>query len=196
MEQPRIYPGEWDTQISLGFWDTDRLLISARQPDLLIVNKNRRGLAVPADHRIKLKESEKKDKYLDLATELKNLWNMKIMVILIIIGTLGTFTKRQVQVLEDLFISRGNSNYSIIKIYQNTEKCPGDLRRLAVTQIPLKRHRLALGWKLSKELATVVEGDQKATFSIATTPKCRGRPYSFPRVASLYPWYVPYIAEC
>ena len=27
--------------------------------------------AVPADHRIKLKESEKKDKYLELARELK-----------------------------------------------------------------------------------------------------------------------------
>ena len=27
--------------------------------------------AAPADHRIKLKESEKKDKYLDLAKELK-----------------------------------------------------------------------------------------------------------------------------
>ena len=32
--------------------------------------------AVPADHRINLKESEKKDKYLDLARELKKLWNM------------------------------------------------------------------------------------------------------------------------
>ena len=30
--------------------------------------------AVPADHRIKLKESEKKDKYFDLARELKKLW--------------------------------------------------------------------------------------------------------------------------
>ena len=28
--------------------------------------------AVPADHKINLKESEKKDKYLDLARELKN----------------------------------------------------------------------------------------------------------------------------
>ena len=27
---------------------------------------------VPADHRVKLKESEKKDTYLDLARELKN----------------------------------------------------------------------------------------------------------------------------
>ena len=28
-------------------------------------------LAVPADHRVKLEEKEKKDKYLDLARELK-----------------------------------------------------------------------------------------------------------------------------
>ena len=31
-----------------------------------------------ADHRIKLKECEKKDKYFDLARELKKLWNMKV----------------------------------------------------------------------------------------------------------------------
>ena len=37
------------------------------------------------------------------------------------------------------------------------------------------------------KLATVVEGDQKAPFSIATTPKCRGGRYSFPWIAPLYP---------
>ena len=36
--------------------------------------------AVPADHRINLKECEKKDKYLDLARELKTLWNMKVTI--------------------------------------------------------------------------------------------------------------------
>ena len=46
------------------------------------------------------------------------------------------------------------------------------------------------------KLATVVEDDQKAPFSIATTPKCRGGCYSFSRIAPLCPWYVPYIAEC
>ena len=53
-------------------------LISARRPDLIIINKKKKkriceivDFAVPADHRIKLKESEKKDKYLDLARELK-----------------------------------------------------------------------------------------------------------------------------
>ena len=61
----------WDFSIH-----TDRL-ISARRPDLIIINKKKRtckivDFAVPADHRIKLKECEKKDKYLDLARELKN----------------------------------------------------------------------------------------------------------------------------
>ena len=32
---------------------------------------------VPADHRLKLKESEKKDKYLDLARELQKQWHTK-----------------------------------------------------------------------------------------------------------------------
>ena len=37
--------------------------------------------AVPADHSIKLEESEKKDKSLDLARELEKLWNMKVTII-------------------------------------------------------------------------------------------------------------------
>ena len=35
------------------------------------------NFAVQADHRIKRKECEKKDKYLDFVRELKKLWNMK-----------------------------------------------------------------------------------------------------------------------
>ena len=46
------------------------------------------------------------------------------------------------------------------------------------------------------KLATVVKGNQKTPFSIATTPRCRGGHYSFPWVAPLYPSYVPYNAEC
>ena len=49
---------------------------------------------------------------------------------------------------------------------------------------------------ISVLLATVVEGVQKAPFSIATTPRCRGMRYSFPLIAPLYPRYVPYMAEC
>ena len=53
--------------------------------------------AVPADHRVKLKESEKKGKYLDLARELKKLWNMKVTVISTVIGTVGTITEGLLQ---------------------------------------------------------------------------------------------------
>ena len=35
-------------------------------------------------------------------------------------------------------------NYCINEIGQNTEKSPGDLRRLAVTQTPVKDHQLTL----------------------------------------------------
>ena len=45
------------------------------------------------------------------------------------------------------------------------------------------------------KLATVVKGDLKAPFSIATTPRFKGGRYSFPWITPLYPWYVPYIAE-
>ena len=58
--------------------------------------------AVPADHRIKLKECEKKDKYLDFARELKNLWNMRVTIVPIVIGAFGTVTKGLLKGLEDL----------------------------------------------------------------------------------------------
>ena len=80
----------WDFDIQ-----TDHL-IPTRRPDLIIINKIKRtckivDFAVPADHRIKLKECEMKDKYLDLARELKKLWNAKVTIIPI--GAFGTITK-------------------------------------------------------------------------------------------------------
>ena len=75
----------WDFNIQ-----TDQL-IPVRRPDLIIINKKKKRIckivdfAVPADHRINLKESEKKNKYLDLARELKKLRNMKITIVPIVI---------------------------------------------------------------------------------------------------------------
>ena len=51
---------------------------------------------------MKLKECEKKDKYLDFARELKKLWNMKVTIIPIVIGAFGTVTKGLLKGLEDL----------------------------------------------------------------------------------------------
>ena len=92
-------------------WDFDihtNHLISARRPDLkMVINKKKRtcknvDFAVPADHRIKLNESEKKDKFLDLARELKNLWKMQVAIIPIVIRAFGTVTKGLLKGLEDL----------------------------------------------------------------------------------------------
>ena len=107
-------------------------------------------LAVPANHRIKLKECEKNDKYLDLARELKktmkhegdnntncdwSFWYSNQRIIKVT-GGLGI-----------LRMSGDHPNYSIIENGQNTEKSPGDLRRLAVTQTPVQDHQLTLMWK-------------------------------------------------
>ena len=45
------------------------------------------------------------------------------------------------------------------------------------------------------KLATLVEGDLNALFSIATTPRCRGERYSIPWIAPLYSWSLPYNVE-
>ena len=81
-------------------WDFDihmDQLIPTRRPT---INKKKETrickiveFAVPADHRINLKESEKKDNYLDLARELKKLRKMKVTIVPIVIGALGTITK-------------------------------------------------------------------------------------------------------
>ena len=96
--------------------------------------------AVPADHSVKFKGNEKKDKYLDFVREIKKLWNMKVTVIPIVIGALGTWTG-----------GHGNKgtrgdhpDYSIFEIGTNIEKSPRDLRTLVVTQTPVEDHPLML----------------------------------------------------
>ena len=48
---------------------------------------------LPADHSIKLKEIENRDEFRKLAEEVKKQMNMKVVVISIVIGALGTDTK-------------------------------------------------------------------------------------------------------
>ena len=86
----------WDFDIQ-----TDRL-ISARRPDVIKKTFKIVDFAVSADHRIKLKESDKKDKYLDLVWDLKKLGNMKVTTIPVVIGAFGTVTKGLRKGLKDL----------------------------------------------------------------------------------------------
>ena len=96
-----------------GFWHTNRSP-NLGQKTRPYSNQQKRkkkttcktvDFAVPADHRIKLNESETKHKYLDLARELKKkLWNMKVIIIPIVIGAFDTVTKEMLQELEDLTV--------------------------------------------------------------------------------------------
>ena len=90
-------------------WDFDIQTdhqIPARRPDLIIINKKKRickivDFAVPADHRINLKKCAKEDKYLELAGELKKLWNMKVTIVPIVIGAFSTISKGLLKGQED-----------------------------------------------------------------------------------------------
>ena len=103
---------------------------------------------------IKLKEYKKKDKYLDLARELKKLWNMKMKIVPIVIGAFWHSDWRIIKGPGRFgsWRTRGDHpNDSIIEDGQNTEKSLGDLTRLSVTQTPVKNHQLSLMWKTLKK---------------------------------------------
>ena len=100
---------------------------------------------------VRIKENEKRVEYLDLAEDLKNMWIMRLIVTPTLIGVLdlvqslnvwkGDWKSRKSQ--DD----RDHPDNSIVKIGLNTEKSPGDLRRLAVTWTPFKDQQLALMWE-------------------------------------------------
>ena len=78
---------------------------------------------------------------------------MKMTLIPVVIGALGTILKGLANGLEDLVI-RGQ-----VEIIQTTalisysiEKNSGDLRRLAVTQTLKRNHQLTLVWKILKRV--------------------------------------------
>ena len=78
---------------------------------------------------------------------------MKVTIISIVIGAFGTLTKGLLEGLEDLEVGArvDHPNYKIIENGQNTEKNPGYLRRLAVTQTLVKDHQLKLIRKILME---------------------------------------------
>ena len=57
---------------------------------------------------------------------------------------------KETGIVKNQSTNRDNPSYSTIMIGQNTEKCLGDLRKLAVTQTPVKDHQLTLMWKTCK----------------------------------------------
>ena len=67
-----------------------------------------------ADNRVKIKEGEERDQYLDIAWELRKLLNMKATVIPFIIGALGVIPNSLIKGLEEMEI-RGPDQVIITK---------------------------------------------------------------------------------
>ena len=81
-------------------------------------------------------KASKKTKYLGLARELKILWKLKETVISIIVGALGTVRKSLEKRLKGLEIRGRTKTFKSTAIF--TQKNPGDIRRLSVTQTLVK----------------------------------------------------------
>ena len=93
-------------------WDftvqTDHI-IQARRPDMIVIDKETNkaqviDFAIPYDSRVDSKEMEKIEKYQDLVRELKRLWDMKVVVIPIVLGALGTTPKTLQKRMKDIGI--------------------------------------------------------------------------------------------
>ena len=67
-----------------------------------------------------------------------NIWN-----------SLQKFWKGKERV-ENRSTNRDNLHHRIVEIDQNTEKSPGDLKRLGITQTVVKNHQLTLVWKTQR----------------------------------------------
>ena len=88
------------------------------------------------EYRIILNESEKKDKYFDLARELKKMWNMKVTIVPIVIGAFGTIAKVLLKGLEDLEVGwrvetiQMTALMRTVKILRRVQENWGDLLSL------------------------------------------------------------------
>ena len=73
---------------------------------------------------------------------------MKVTVVAIVIGALGTIIKELIGKgtgkLGNKKSTADHLDHSIIQIGQNTKESPGNLRSIAVTQTPIKKQ---LEWK-------------------------------------------------
>ena len=98
----------WDFSIQ-----TDHV-IEARRPDLVVVDKKERScktndFAVPGDSRIEEKEKDKIEKYQELGRELQKIWNVKVKIIPLVLGSLGAIPKQFGNRLKQIGIAVGTA---------------------------------------------------------------------------------------
>ena len=85
--------------------------ISARRPDLVLVDKQQRltkliDIACVMDRHVVEKHHEKIEKYLDLSVELQLLWNTRTEVIPLVFGALGSIPEQTMKNFELLKLNK------------------------------------------------------------------------------------------
>ena len=83
--------------------------IHYRRPDIVIQKKKAKetiivDIAVPGDNNVLQKETEKYEKYQDLAREIKRIWKSRTKVVPVVVGALGSVSKKLTGHLEQLGI--------------------------------------------------------------------------------------------
>ena len=73
--------------------------MQAWRPDLVLVDKKKRSckiidFAFPGDSKIEEKEKDMIEKYQDFGRELQKIWNVKMKMIPLVIGSLGAIPKQ------------------------------------------------------------------------------------------------------
>ena len=96
-------------------------VIEAQRPDLVVVDKKDRSceiidFAVPEDSRIEEKEKNKIEKYQDLGRELQKIWNVKVKIIPLVVGSLGATPKQFGNRLKEIGITAGTAQIQKIAL--------------------------------------------------------------------------------
>ena len=81
---------------------------------MVVVGKNERSceiidFAVPGDSRIVEKEKDKIGKYQDLGRKLQKIWNVKVKIILLVVGSLGAIPEQFGNRLKQIGITAGTA---------------------------------------------------------------------------------------
>ena len=103
-----------DYKILWGFSIQTDHVIETRRPDLVVVDKNDRSckridFAVPGNSKIEEKEKDKTEKYQDFGKELQKIWNVKVKIIPLVVGSSGAIPKQFGNSLKQIGITAGTA---------------------------------------------------------------------------------------
>ena len=84
---------------------------------MVVVDKKDIDFAVPGDSRIEEKEKDKVEKYQDLGRELQKIWNVKVKMIPLVVGSLGAIPKQFGNRLEQIGVTVGTAQVHKIVLH-------------------------------------------------------------------------------